>query len=328
MFQSAVRMHLAKVSMTTEVRNDETIPVAAFGLNLKPLTPKLARELSTEIADHCFDEDGDLRGEVTGLKFRLAERQQHVTVRMATDAGVHTVLRHVRCVGLEVSKRGEAEEGEQEKKSKKVSPGAPVLRAKLNLLVDPDDASIREFLMRRFGSTFYFEFADEEQQLNFEPEDDKTPKQPRLKMAPKPDPEAGDVLDEQTSVEADKFVERVCSALSEFSIKMTPAEYRKLPEDLRTELVVFLTNYEIVKKEMGDAVTFDDLPKPPASLFDPKRQAKGPVAAKPAPAQAPEPPKKERAQRRSSKEFTNKPRLAGTVKKAKGKNRQKDKVTH
>lgn len=328
MFESPVRMHLAKVSMTTEVRNDKTIPVAAFGLNLEPLTPKLARELSPEIADHCFDDDGDLRGEVTGLRFRLAERQQYVTVRMATDAGVHAVLRHVRCVGLEVSKRGEAEEGEQEKKSKKVSPGAPVLRAKLNLLVDPDDASIREFLMRRFGSTFYFEFADEEQQFDFEPAGEKAPKQPRLKMVPKPDPDAGDVLDEQTSAEADKFVARICAALSDFSITMTPAEYRKLPEDIRTEVVVFLKDYETVKEEKGAAVTFDDLPKPPASLFDPKRQAKKTVAAKSAPAPEPETPKRERAPRRSSKEFKNSPRLAGAVKKAKGKNRQKGEVTH
>lgn len=326
MFESPVRMHLAKVSMTTEVRNDETIPVAAFGLNLEPLTPKLARELSPEIADHCFDEDGDLRGEVTGLRFRLAERQQHVTVRMATDAGVHTVLRHVRCVGLEVSKRGEAEEGEQEKKSKKVSPGAPVLRAKLNLLVDPDDASIREFLMRRFGSTFYFEFADEEQQFDFESAGEKAPKQPRLKMAPKPDPEAGDVLDEQRSPGAEKFIARICAALADFSITLTPAEYKKLPDDVTIDLAVFLKDYETVKEEKGDAVTFDDLPKPPASLFDPKRQARKPAAAKPAPMLEPKTPKKERAPRRSSKEFKNPPRLAGTVKKAKGKNRQKETV--
>src|SRR5688572_6280665 len=106
MFQSPVSLHVAKVTMKTETRNDVTTPVASVSLMLEPLTRALARELSPEIADHCFTKDGQIRPEVSQVKVRLRELQQFVTAKMAQDTDVHATLRHVRCVDLSISKRG------------------------------------------------------------------------------------------------------------------------------------------------------------------------------------------------------------------------------
>ncbi len=301
--------------MSTETRNDVTMPVAAFGLVLEPLTRKLARELSTEIANHCFTEDGEIRPEVSNLTVRLGERQQFVTAKMATDTDVHATLRYVRCVGLTISKRGEDKNEEQETKSKKVSPGAPVLRANLACLIDTDDAAIREFLMRRFGSTFFFQFEDELKQLDFgsaadDADDDEKPakRQAKLALAPKPDPDAGDVLDEQEQHRV-ALINRVIAALADCKIELTIAKYRKLPDEVRTDLLAFLRQYEDVKEAKGDQVTMDDLPQPPASLFTQPKVTKATVAAIASAAAHTE--RQARAPRRSSSKFTNPPKLAG-----------------
>lgn len=284
---------------------------------LEPLTRKLAKELSKEIADHCFTADGGIRPEIEGFTVGLSEPQQYVAARMAADVAINTELRHVRCVDLVVTKRGE-KDGESKKKSKKVSPGAPTLRAQLNVLVDPTDAATREFLMCRFGNTFLFEFQDEVRQLDFgspdgdDEDEDGEPKQPRLKAekAP-PAPVASvlsDVLDEQ----------RVVRVLSEFKIELQPGQLMGFSSDRQLQLLTWAKTVDELNAVA--TTTHDDLPKPPAFLFErkvTKKAVKAIVAAAEATARKP------RAPRRSSAEFKNTPRVAGTVHKITDRKRGK-----
>lgn len=323
MFESPVSLHIKSVSMATETRKDVTTAVVKVGLVLEPLTRELARELSSEIADHCFDKHGAIRPEIEQFSVKLAEPQQYVTAKMATDVAVNTTLRHVRCVGLSVSKRGEKDGEEAKAKSKKVSPGQPVLRAKLDCLIDPTDHLVREFLMTRFGTTFFFEFQDEERQLDFGPvksrsdededeDGDDEPRQPKLRIAkdaPAPDPSAGDVVELQL----------VLTTLADFKIELTEAKFLKYSDDQRAQLVEWAQDVKALNQ--NPATTAADLPKPPMFIFDkPAKVSKATVKAIADAADATA--RKPRAPRRSSAEFKNTPRVAGKVTSAKGRKRQ------
>lgn len=315
MFESAVPLHIKSVTMATETRNDVTSSIVKVGLVLEPLTRKLARELSSDIADHCFTKDGAIR-EIEQLTFKLREPQQHVAAKMATDVDVNTVLRHARPVGLTVTKRGEKDGDEAKTKSKKVSPGQPVLRARLDVLVDPNDAAVREFLMCRYGTTFYFEFQDEERQLDFGSDDNEdeeeadAPQQGKLKMAPKPDPAAGDVLDNRAPGDET----RIIKALSDIGIETTRTYLAGLSDDHFAQLVEYARVCEEVNARPNPSAS--DIPPAPKFLFKPgaRKAVKELARILEAPV-----PTKTKAARRSSSKFTNTPKLAGKVSKAKGK---------
>lgn len=315
MFESAVPLHIKSVTMATETRNDVTSSIVKVGLVLEPLTRKLARELSSDIADHCFTKDGAIR-EIEQLTFKLREPQQHVAAKMATDVDVNTVLRHARPVGLTVTKRGEKDGDEAKTKSKKVSPGQPVLRARLDVLVDPNDAAVREFLMCRYGTTFYFEFQDEERQLDFgsddEGEDDEAPQQGKLKMAPTPDPDAGDVLEEGERAPGDET--RILKVLSDIGIETTRPYLAGLSDDHFAQLVEYARVCEEVNARPNPSAA--DIPPAPKFLFKPGARKAVQQLAKILEAPA---AKKAKAPRRSSAQFKNNPKLAGKVTKAKGK---------
>jgi len=318
MFESPVSLHIKNVSMATETRKDVTTAVVKVGLVLEPLTRELARELSSEIADHCFDKSGAIRPEIEQFSVKLSEAQQYVTAKMATDVAVNTTLRHVRCVGLSVSKRGEKDGEEAKAKSKKVSPGQPVLRAKLDCLIDPTDHLVREFLMTRFGTTFFFEFQDEERQLDFGPakkgsdeddEDEDEPRQPKLRMvkdAPAPDPAAGDVLN----------VKLVITTLADWRIEMTEAKFFGYTDDQQAQLVEWAETVKRINANDPNA-TSNDMPAVPRFMFDQKKVTKATVKAVTAAADATA--RKPRAPRRSSAEFKNTPKMAGKVTSAKGR---------
>jgi hypothetical protein len=321
MFESPVSLHIKGVSMATETRNDVTTAVTKVGLVLEPLTRELARELSSEIADHCFDRQGAIRSEFESLSVKLAEPQQYVAAKMATDASVNTVLRHVRCVGLTVTKRGEKDGEESKAKSKKVSPGQTVLRARLDLLIDPTDDDVRKFLMLRYGTTWFFEFQDEERQLDFGPskkrgddddEEDDEPRQPKLRMVKDTTASgaaAGDVLEAQL----------VLTTLADFKVIVTEAKYFAYSDDQRAQLVEWATTVKAMNEKPD--ITVAQLPQPPLFLFDKKRKG-AEALAKAVTAAADKTARKPRAPRRSSSKFTNTPTLAGKVSSAKGRKRQ------
>lgn len=154
----------------------------SVGLVLDPLTLELARELGPEIAEHCFTRQGKVRREMKGVKVRLRDKTQAIAARMAVDTtDPHCILRHVRVPTLDITTPGPDDDD------------APVLRLKctINCLVDPAEKTHRDFLCGFFGDFMLFTFEPEQQDLFAER------RAAKAAMLPPPDPDAGDVLDEQ-----------------------------------------------------------------------------------------------------------------------------------
>lgn len=119
--------------------------------------------------------------------------------------------------------------------------------------------------------------------------------------------------------------EEVSGALREIQVEMKRKHISLMTQAQRREVLDYSAAVQAVYERLGEAVTFDDLPSAPSFVMAPAELERAAQASEDA-TDEPEPvtdetpaPKKARAPRRSSKEFTNKPRMAGKVKKAKGK---------
>lgn len=192
-------LHIAKTALRTEEREKgQRFPVVAVGLVLEPLTYEKAKQLGADILRHCFTDKKAIRSEMSDITIALDQPEQCLTARMAEDVEAHCQLRQVRIRKLKIVKRDAADGGT---KSKKIGPQQPTLRATFECLMDAADTTVREFLCGFFGQTFYFSFDPEQTNLftgvytDDGDEDDED--QGELDMAPAPDADAGDVLDEQ-----------------------------------------------------------------------------------------------------------------------------------
>lgn len=210
MFKSrCLRCHVASATLKTEeLKKDERFPVLAAKLVLEPLTLELAKELGAQMADHCFTKQGQIRDEMTSVQLRLREKPQIVTIQMAADATQMTaVLRNVRIPIITITKR-ELDPGEEGTQTKRVAPQAATLRVTISMLVDPAEKEHREFFCRHIHNWLLFSFDAEERDLfadlraeDDDSDDDDGDEQGEL-LAPTPDPEAGDVLDDQRALDA------------------------------------------------------------------------------------------------------------------------------
>lgn len=271
MFSDPVSMHLTSLSMQLETNtNDEQVPVAAFGLMLEPLTPELARELSDETEAHCFDDEGHVRTEFSDMTLKLREPQQFVTAKMAIDGVEPSVtLRHVRPVSISIRKRGEDPAEDQERKARKVSPGAVMLRAVMTFLVTPDDPATREFLMRRFKNTFYFTFEREAQQLPFGPP-------PKAKAEKKQKPLDFDAKARIKKITDEEVQDAIASGSGE-TIQLTESHLKLLDQAKRREVLTWSEACATVRAEKGDAIREDDLPATPSYILHPAELQEAPA---------------------------------------------------
>lgn len=119
--------------------------------------------------------------------------------------------------------------------------------------------------------------------------------------------------------------EEVSGALREIQVEMKRKHISLMTQAQRREVLDYSAAVQAVHLKLGEAVTYDDLPSAPSFVMAPAELERAAKASEEATEDA-EPvadetpaPKKARAPRRSSKEFTNSPRMAGKVKKAKGK---------
>ncbi len=311
MFESALSLHYTGSSNKTETRNDVTTAVTHVNLVLDSLTPPIAKSLGRDIHDLCFTKDGKIHDQLSKVTVKLREPQQRVTVRMALDVSAHVELENVRIPTIVIAKRGEEKDGDVERKSRKVAPAAETLRATINCLMLPESSKAREFLTQMPGKTFYFEFEDEERQLDFgpdpedDPDDDESPEQqlafegPRLaKGASKKDRPVSDG--------------EIRSALKESAIELSPAHLKALTPQHREEILGWAKDCRTIRETKGKEVTYDDLPPPMSYLMNPAELGIAPVPDPAAGDILNDPPKakkKARAPRRSSKAFTNKPRI-------------------
>lgn len=196
-----IRLHIQKVALKTEERKkDERFPVFGVGLVLEPLTYSQAKQLGAGVLSHCFTDKKAVREEMTAVTVALDEPEQILIVRMAEDVGEHCRLRHVRIGRITITKR-DASGQPGERKSKKVAPQQPTLRATLECLVDSAEKVHRNFLADFFAQDMYFTFEPEQENLftgvYTDDEEDGDGDEPQLEgMAPTPDPDAGDVLDD------------------------------------------------------------------------------------------------------------------------------------
>lgn len=193
-------MHVAKARLTTEEREkDERFPVFAVGLVLEPLTYDQAKQLGTEVLGHCFTHHKAIQEGLSSVTIALDQDEQIVIARMAEDVAEHCRLRHVRITSVTITKRDTSESGASTK-TKKIGPQQPTLRATFHCLIDPAEKVHRDFLALNFAKSFFFSFEPEQENLftGLASGDDEDDDAPELDgMAPEPDPEAGDVLDEQ-----------------------------------------------------------------------------------------------------------------------------------
>jgi hypothetical protein len=194
-------MHLAKCRLTTEERKkDERFPVFGVGLVLEPLTYSQAKQLGAEVLGHCFSSQKHIHDGLTSVTVELDQPEQCVIAHMAVDVAEHARLRQVRIGSVTITKRDASEQG-AETKSKKVGPQQPTLRATFHCLIDPAEKTHRDFLCGLFGKSLFFTFEPEQENLfthlhTDEDDADDDGDQPELHLAPAPDAEAGDVLDE------------------------------------------------------------------------------------------------------------------------------------
>lgn len=207
-----VPLHLQKVTLKTEERKkDERYPVFGVALVLEPLTYELAKQLGPELLGHCFSEKKHIRDLMTEVVVDVDQPEQCLTVRMAEDVDAHCRLRQVRVRRIKITKRDSSTDGNGERKSKKIAPQQPTLRATLDCLIDSAEKTHQQYLCDFFAKTMYYTFDPEQTDMftgvhtDDGDEDDDAPDQPRLAdRAPAPDPEAGDVLDDQKKKKAGK----------------------------------------------------------------------------------------------------------------------------
>jgi hypothetical protein len=177
--------------------------VFVAGLVLEPLSYERAKELGEEVLGHCFTRHKAIQDGLTTVTVALDREEQCVIVKMAEDVTEHTRIRQVRITHVTITKRDASEDGAATK-SKKVGPQQPTLRATFTCLIDPAEKTHRDFLALNFGKSLYFTFQDEQENLfTFAPSDDDADGDDEDLVdkadAPATDPDAGDVLDEQTS---------------------------------------------------------------------------------------------------------------------------------
>lgn len=116
--------------------------------------------------------------------------------------------------------------------------------------------------------------------------------------------------------------EEVSGALREIQVEMKRKHISLMTQAQRREVLDYSAAVQAVHLKLGEAVTFDDLPTAPSFVMAPAELERAAKASEDAAEDTDEEtptPKKARAPRRSSKEFKNSPRMAGKVKKAKGK---------
>ena len=283
-----------------------------MSLVLDRLTPDLAGDLSDEIKELCFTRHGIIRDAFTQLKVRPRALQQHVTLRMATDAGVHVELRHVRVPSINIVKRGEDPNEEVERKSKKIAPTAESLRATFNCLVLPESHEVRAWLLCMVGKTFYFEFEDEQQQLDFGPtsdgDDDDNDDAPARAGEPGlafEKPKRG----RKAKVETDGLTnEAIAEQLAMVGVELKAKQLAAMTPAQRLDTLTWVGEYQ--KAREANAT---ELPAAPSYILNPAELTEaGDVVDEPTKAA---PPAKttgtrEKTTRRSSAKFRNGPRLA------------------
>jgi hypothetical protein len=257
MFSSPVQCHFTRSVGRTETLKDEVVAaVTEVSLVVDSLTPDLTADLGDNIAGHCFTDENQIRDEFTKLDFRLRERQQKVTVRMAKGAGVHVILRHVRIPSLTVKKRGEDPGEEVERKSKKVAPTSETLRATLNLLVLPETSQTREFLLLMVGKTFFFEFQDEQEEFDFGPPPD---------AAKKKDDGQGKLQLVKNSKTRRVTDQAVAEKLAEIDVQLKPAELAAMDDTQRDTTIAWVEAYQHSRER-----NLAPLPSPPDFIANPR----------------------------------------------------------
>jgi len=198
------RLHVAKCALKTEERKkDERFPVFGVALVLEPLTYDQAKQLGPEVLGHCFTAQRAIHDMMSEVVVELDQPEQCLTVRMAEDVDAHCQLRQVRVRRIKITKRDTSGDGAA-RKSKHVAPQQPTLRATLDCLIDSADKTHQQFLCGFFATDMYFTFEPETQNLftgvftDDEGDEDEQAEAPAsgLRLAPPPDQEAGDVLDE------------------------------------------------------------------------------------------------------------------------------------
>lgn len=271
MFRTPIKLHYTGSSNQTETHNDATTPVTHVRLVLDSLTPGQATEISRELHDLCFTKDGLIRDQLSKITVRLREAQQHVTALMALDAPPHVVLRHVRVPTIVITKRGEDTTDGVERKSKKVAPTNETLRATVNCLMLPESNEAREFLCRMSGYTFFFQFQDEERQLDFGPDeadddDDEAADQSALEFDQKPRLHRGRKTKADTDGMTDPaMVEAMASVLASVGIELKPTVLALLSAQQRTETLDWVGAYQLAREQNAP-----DLPAPPSYVLNPR----------------------------------------------------------
>jgi hypothetical protein len=313
MFRDSLSLHYTGSSNQTETNGEVVTAVTHVKLVMDTFTPAIAKSLSRDVHDLCFDKDGRIHDQLSKITVRLREPQQAVTARMARDAGVHVELRHVRVPTLVITKRGEDKGDEVERKSKKIAPTAETLRATLNCLMLPESDASRRFLCTMAGKTFFFEFEDEEKQLDFGPdeddedEDEDDENQGELNIDDKP----ARGRRRAAKVETDGLTdEAIAEALSQVGVELKPKQLAALTAAQRSETVQWIGEYQRAR-ERNEPV----LPSMPSYIFNPAElEEAGDVMEEQEAAIPPSTSKAQRAPRRSSSKFKNGPRLVGKKK--------------
>jgi hypothetical protein len=194
-----IRLHIQKVTLRTEERKkDERFPVFAVGLVLEPLTYSQAKQLGGGVLNHCFTDKKQVRPEMTEVTVALNEPEQCLIARMAEDVEEDCRLRQVRVRKIKIAKRDASDEA-GERKSKKIAPRQPTLRATFECLIDSAEKVHQQFLCRFFAQTMYFTFQPEQGNLFtgiFTETDDDDDQGELEGHAPAADPDAADVLDD------------------------------------------------------------------------------------------------------------------------------------
>lgn len=307
MFADPLSLHYTGSSNQTETNNDVTTAVTGVKLVLDSFTPKLAKALSREVHDLCFSPTGQIHDQLSKITVRLREPQQHVTVRMAQGVAPHVELRNVRVPTLVITKRGEDKGDDVERKSKKVAPTAETLRATFNCLMLPESNEARAFLCQMPGKTFFFEFDDEEKQLDFGPDEDDEEDEDSEDQAPLDFTAKKTRGRKQTKAESEGLTDAaIAEALQQVGVELKPKQLAAMTPAQRSETLQWVGLYQVAREQNAP-----ELPAAPSFILSPAElTAAGDVLdAPPAKPKAQAKAAKERAPRRSSKTFKNSPRL-------------------
>lgn len=185
-------------------------------LVLEPLTYSQAKQLGSEVLGHCFTAKQGIQDMMSEVVVELDQPEQCLIARMAEDVDEHCRLRQVRVRRIKITKRDTSSDGDGARKSKKVGPQQATLRATLDCLIDSAEKTHQKFLCDFFAKTMYFTFEPEQKNLftgihtddeGDDDSEDEPETQQGLRLArrpPTPDPDAGDVLDEQAEANGKK----------------------------------------------------------------------------------------------------------------------------